>query len=73
VMSWMMGNVTAHEDANENVFPRKDADENKIDGAVAGLMVLSRLMVAEPKRSIYATRGLLTLPQIGGGGAGLHA
>lgn len=61
IMNWMMGNVTAHEDANENVFPRKDDRENKIDGAGAAIMALSRLMVAAPKRSIYATRGLLTI------------
>lgn len=59
VLAWMIGNVTAHEDANENVFPRKDAEENKIDGAVAILMVISRLMVAAPpKQSVYASRGL---------------
>jgi phage terminase large subunit-like protein len=61
VLTWMIGNVTAHEDANENVFPRKEGDENKIDGAVGSIMALSRLMVAPAKRSIYATRGLLTL------------
>lgn len=62
IMNWMIGNVTAHQDANEHVFPRKDDDENKIDGAVAALMTLSRLLVSAPKRSIYASRGLLTLP-----------
>ena len=67
VLSWMIGNVTAHEDANENVFPRKDDPENKIDGASAAIMCISRLMVASPKRSIYATRGLLTLDAEAGG------
>ena len=64
VLTWMMGNVTAHEDANENVFPRKESgrEENKIDGAVATIMVISRLSVAPAKRSIYSTRGLLKLP-----------
>lgn len=70
--AWMTGNVTAHEDANENVFPCKDGDENKIDGAVGCMMALSRLMVAPPKRSIYATRGLLTLPAPNLG-SGMHA
>lgn len=71
VLTWMIGNVTAHEDANENVFPRKEGEENKIDGAVASIMALSRLMVAPAKRSVYATRGLLSLdvPQ----SAGVHA
>lgn len=53
VMSWQMGNVTAREDANENVFPRKDADENKIDGPVAAIMALSRLMVAKTSGITY--------------------
>lgn len=61
VMAWMIGNVTAHEDANENVFPRKGGEESKIDGAVALIMTLGRQMVAAPKRSVYATRGLRTL------------
>lgn len=64
VLTWMVGNVTGHEDANENVFPRKEEgrEENKIDGAAATIMALSRLMVAAPKKSVYSTRGLLTLP-----------
>lgn len=70
--AWMIANVTAHEDANENVFPRKDDEENKIDGAVGAIMVISRLMVAPAKKSIYSTRGLLTLPAPGSG-AGMHA
>lgn len=74
VFAWMIGNVTAHEDANENVFPNKDSEENKIDAAVGSIMALSRLMVAAPKRSIYATRGILTLPaSMGSSGAGIHA
>lgn len=71
VMNWMMGNVVAHEDAGENVFPLKEGEENKIDGAVAALMALLRLMSAAPKRSVYATRGLLTLPAVAA--AGVHA
>lgn len=63
VMNWMIGNVTAREDANENVMPRKEPgrEENKIDGAVAAIMVISRLMVAPAKKSVYSTRGLLNL------------
>lgn len=64
VLAWMIGNVVAHEDANENVFPRKEPhrEEKKIDGAIAVIMALSRLMTAEAKRSVYASRGILTLP-----------
>lgn len=38
VMTWMMGNVVAKVDANENVFPRKPRPEAKIDGPVALIM-----------------------------------
>ena len=42
VMSWMIGNVTAQVDRNDNVFPRKERPENKIDGAVALIMAMER-------------------------------
>lgn len=42
IMEWMMGNVTAKEDRNGNVFPRKERAENKIDGAVALIMAMER-------------------------------
>jgi phage terminase large subunit-like protein len=37
-LSWMIGNVVGHYDAKENVYPRKERPENKIDGAVALIM-----------------------------------
>jgi phage terminase large subunit-like protein len=62
-MTWMMGNLTAHEDKNENLFPNKERAESKIDGAVALITGLSRAVVIQAKstQSIYATRGLRTL------------
>lgn len=45
ILTWMMGNVTAKPDANENVFPRKEKSAKKIDGAVALLMGVSRAML----------------------------
>ena len=55
VMSWMMGNVTAKSDANENVFPRKERDESKIDGPVALMLGIYRALVTGPvaEESIY--------------------
>lgn len=44
VMSWCIGNVTAQEDRNENVFPRKERPQNKIDGAVALIMATAGAM-----------------------------
>lgn len=50
VLGWMMSNVTAKVDAKENVFPRKDRPENKIDGAVALIGALGRAIVYEESR-----------------------
>jgi phage terminase large subunit-like protein len=65
VLSWNVGNVNGREDANENVFPQKQAgrEEKKIDGAIALIMCIARLMAvkAVKKQSVYATRGLLRL------------
>jgi phage terminase large subunit-like protein len=46
VLSWMIGNVVGHYDAKENVYPRKDRPENKIDGAIALIMALGRQVVS---------------------------
>lgn len=48
VMKWMFSNVVARVDANDNVFPRKERNENKIDGVVALIMAMSRAMKREP-------------------------
>jgi phage terminase large subunit-like protein len=45
ILAWMMGNVTAKVDANDNVFPRKEKSSKKIDGAVALMMAVGRAMV----------------------------
>ena len=47
VMTWMMSNVVARVDAKDNVFPRKERDENKIDGPVALIMAMNRFMNSE--------------------------
>ncbi len=35
ILTWMMSNVVAKRDVNNNMFPRKERYENKIDGPVA--------------------------------------
>ena len=40
-MSWMMGNVVARVDAKDNIFPRKERYEQKIDGPVALIYALA--------------------------------
>lgn len=43
-MTWQIGNVVCHEDVKGNVYPRKSSKANKIDGAVAAIMALGRVM-----------------------------
>lgn len=50
VMAWMMGNVEARIDAKDNIFPRKERHENKIDGAVAAILALHGAATYEPKK-----------------------
>lgn len=45
VMTWMMSNVVAHLDVKENIYPRKERPENKIDGPVALIMAMNRALV----------------------------
>ena len=44
VLKWMFSNVVAKTDANDNVFPRKERSENKIDGVTGCIMALGRWM-----------------------------
>ena len=54
VMGWMISNVVAHLDAKDNIYPRKERPENKIDGVVALIMALARSLVRQaPEPSIY--------------------
>lgn len=49
VITWMISNVVAKEDAKDNVYPRKERQENKIDGVVAHLMALARCITPGEK------------------------
>src|SRR5690625_2119478 len=61
LMNWMMSNVMVKPDANDNIFPRKDRDEMKIDGAVALIIAKAVEDRFEPKRSVYEDRGVRML------------
>jgi phage terminase large subunit-like protein len=61
VMEWMMGNVTAKPDRNDNVFPRKERPENKIDGAVALIMAMERGFQPESEKSYLETGDVVWL------------
>ncbi len=47
VLTWMMSNVIAKIDAKDNIYPRKQKPENKIDGVVALIMGIGRFMAHE--------------------------
>jgi len=46
VLTWMMSNVVAKIDAKDNIYPRKEFPENKIDGVVALIMAIARATLA---------------------------
>jgi phage terminase large subunit-like protein len=43
-MDWMVSNVVCHRDQKDNIYPRKERAESKIDGPVAVIMGLGRAM-----------------------------
>lgn len=59
VLTWMISNVVCHMDNKDNVYPRKERPENKIDGAVALIMALGRAMTVQPDETI--TQGFVEL------------
>ena len=42
VMEWMASNVVCHYDAKDNIYPRKERPEDKIDGMVALIMAMNQ-------------------------------
>jgi len=47
VLEWMAGNVTVRPDSNDNIRPDKGKSSDKIDGIVALLMALGRIIEGE--------------------------
>lgn len=45
ILSWMVGNVVSKKGANDTDFPHKEKSFKKIDGCVAVLMGISRIML----------------------------
>lgn len=58
---WMMSNVEVLEDRNDNIFPRKQRPQNKIDAALGTIMGISRSIVQEDNTSVYETRGVIVV------------
>lgn len=44
ITTWMVSNIVCHHDAKDNIYPRKERPENKIDGVVAAIMALNRAL-----------------------------
>jgi phage terminase large subunit-like protein len=44
VLAWAISNVVCHRDAKDNIYPRKDDADRKIDPAIALIMGIGRLM-----------------------------
>lgn len=57
-LRWMVSNVVCRADAAGNVFPRKENDAQKIDGAVALITAMARAVVADGVNPYSETRGL---------------
>ncbi len=58
VMNWMISNVVCHRDAKDNIYPRKEREENKIDGPVAAITALGRCIASRPNNIIFLTGDL---------------
>jgi phage terminase large subunit-like protein len=61
ILSWMIGNVVCKEDAAQNVFPRKDHEDNKIDGAMTSIMATAGWINEDQEQSVYEERGIRIL------------
>ena len=61
VMRWNIGNVEIKMDDNENIRPVKGRGIERIDGIVALINAMARVIVQEDTTSIYETRGVVTV------------
>lgn len=61
LMAWMMGNVVAKYDAKDNVYPRKEREQDKIDGPVAFIMALGCGLRHEDVAHPYESRDPIVL------------
>jgi phage terminase large subunit-like protein len=62
VLDWMVGHCIVTMDPAGNIKPDKRQSRQKIDGLVAAVMAVSRVLNAKPKaNSVYARRGVLVI------------
>jgi len=67
VLAFALSNVNVHYDYKQNIYPRKPdkTSDRKIDPAIALFLALNRTLLTQidddSERSIYETRGIITL------------
>lgn len=61
VLTWMASNVVAKLDQKDNIYPCKEAPQNKIDGLVALISAMARAMTRTETSSVYESRGMVAL------------
>lgn len=47
VFTWMISNTVCHTDAKDQIYPRKEQPENKIDGVVASIIAMNRYLAID--------------------------
>lgn len=61
VLRWMVGNLSAEQDAADNMKPSKKTSYEKIDGVVAMIMAIGCSAMSEIEENVYSERGFYTL------------
>lgn len=61
ILGWGISNVVCWRDLKDNLFPRKEREENKIDPAVALMIALARSESLPDVSSVYESRGVVTI------------
>jgi len=61
VMRWMFGNLEVRIDENDNIRPIKGKSTERIDGIVALINAMNRVIAGVDTTSVYEERGILSL------------
>jgi hypothetical protein len=61
VLRWMVGNVAAFRDSNDNIRPNKSRSADKIDGVVTTIMCIGLAINDMTSDSVYEKQGSLAL------------
>lgn len=60
ILTWNISNTVCHVDAKDNIYPRKDRVDNKIDGVVALIMAMNRQLAHQKNEADIS--GFLSAP-----------